>query len=555
MLWGSLALDSPAVRAGKAVSLLIILAFAVGSTFFFRAAFSSLLRIEGIGAPLLWRVISIACGTILAMLIISNLITGVATLYRSSEIAFLMSRPVTYRRIFLTRFYDNLLYSSWSMLALGIPLVAAWGMVFGVPIPLVVGAIVLGLLPLVVIASVIGTVILMLLIGIARRWSPWAAMGLILLLTTGVLYWSSTQRSRGLVVEGSARSSTVERYLTQLGRDPRLPVLPSGWLASGLKAVSGRDYNRALLFGGLLSLTAVVWLRWLALAGGRYYYPSWGTFAGSLIIRRSIKAEKDASSQSAARFGRGILPLQAGTLLRKDVLLFLRSPGQWGQLLLLISFFLIYLVNLVYISSRFDFDHPYWKTMVLFLNFAFSGFILATLSVRFVYPLVSMEGRGISVARMAPMPQRVLIAEKFGLAFGVIFVLCQLIVVVSHSILDIGGTLLFLTTLATFLMGLALTALSVGLGALLPDFSEESPMRIASTPGGVMTVVISLLYVAAMAALVGWPTRGYFLHLIGRGGGIALETGLALLAIGLLNLAVIVLPLYFGARSLAKRDF
>lgn len=548
-LWGGLKLDSWGVRVGKLISLAIIIGFSVGATWFFTGLFRNLLDLEGIGQPLLWRIISITLTTVFALLVVSNLITGIATLYRSNEIPFLLVRPVPYRRIFLSQFGDNLAYSSWSLAVLGIPLIVAWGIVFGLQWWWVVIMTLAGLWPMIIISAVTGAAALMGIVWVAHKTSPRVAMALALLVVASAIATAVINRNRNFIVEGAARSSTIERYVSGLAREPKAPALPSGWLAGSMRAVVKGDAKRALFLIVLLSVTAAVWLRWLAVTAGKHYYRSWTAF-GEMTGRSA----QGGTASSARAFTEGRLPNPLGAMLRKDILIFFRSPSQWAQFLILVAFLLIYLLNLVYVSTRFNFDAPYWKTLVLFLNFAFSGFILATLSVRFVFPLISLEGRGFWVVRSAPVTTRLLFWEKFFLAFVVFMGLCELIVWFSNHVLHIRGAMVVLTTSAIFLMGAALTGLAIGMGAIFPDFKDESPMRIASTPGGVLTVVISLVYVGLMVAILAWPARGYFLYLMGRSSFPTERTLLALAAVFLLNALALAVPIRIGYRALSGRD-
>jgi len=537
------------MRLGKLTSLLVIVLFGIGATFFFRTVFENLLDLESIGEPLLWRVIGIALVTVFALLIVSNLITGIATLYRSDEIPFMFSKPVSYHKVYLSRFIDNLLYSSWSLAVLGVPIVIAWGLVFHASLWTTSALIIFGLLPLVLIAAELGTAALTLLILIARWTSPKLAMTIVIGVIIGAVGVVVQQRSHGLVVEGTARMSTVERYLTGLSRENLSPATPPYWLAAAMRAVQRRNHQRAAFFGVLLTLTSLVWLRWLVRWSGKAYYPSWAAFSEFTGLR-----SRASPAHAARRFTRGWLPNPLNAMLRKDILQFIRNPSQWGQFLILIAFLLVYLLNLVYVSSRLNFDDPHWKTMVLFLNFAFTGFILATLSVRFVFPLISLEGRGFWTLRSAPVSVNLLFWEKFFLAFAVFMGLCELIVFFSNHVLHVTGAMMILTTAATFLMGIALTGLAIGMGALFPDFKDQSPMRIASTPGGVLTVVISLIYVAVMVAILGWPARGYFLYLLGRA---PFPAGRALVALGLVlgvNTLILLIPVRFGRYAIQVRD-
>ena len=549
MLWGSLALDSRSVRFGKIISVFVILTFSTGATYFFYRIFNTLLEIDGIGQPLLMRILAITLATVFAMLVVSNLITGIATLYRSDEISFLFSKPVSVQTIFLSRFFDNLVYSSWSLAVLGVPIIIAWGMTYDLSWYYVLIFIIFGLFPLVLISAIIGVGLLAGLVFLASKTSAKVAMLLIGAIIMASLAYLALERDNSLIVEGAARTSTVERYLATLSQEDRSVALPSNWLSFALIGIVVNDPGRSAFFICLLSLTSIVWLKWLTTSLGGEYYANWSAF-NEIVGKKGIKGQ----AKAAQRFTNGWLPNPLNAMLRKDLLLFRRNPNQWGQFLILVAFLLIYLFNLMYVSSRLDFDNPFWKTLVLFLNFAFTGFILATLSVRFVFPLISLEGRSFWVVRSAPVSINLLFWEKFFLAFVVFMGLCELIVWFTNRVLNVPAAMMTLTTVGTFLMGAALTGLGIGMGALFPDFKEESPMKIASTPGGILTVVISLLYVAMMVSILAWPARGYFVYLMGDG---PFPAGRALTALAFVtgvNLLILLLPVRLGRRSIELRD-
>ena len=58
---------------------------------------------------------------------------------------------------------------------------------------------------------------------------------------------------------------------------------------------------------------------------------------------------------------------------------------------------------------------------------------------------------------------------------------------------------------AIALMSATLSGLSVGLGAIFPNFAEENPSKIVSGFGGTLCLVISFLYVALFVALTATP--------------------------------------------------
>jgi ABC-2 type transport system permease protein len=55
-------------------------------------------------------------------------------------------------------------------------------------------------------------------------------------------------------------------------------------------------------------------------------------------------------------------------------------------------------------------------------------------------------------------------------------------------------------------MTLTLNGLSVGLGALYPNFKEENPSKIVSGFGGTFCLVLSFLYILGSVVLLGLTT-------------------------------------------------
>jgi len=95
----------------------------------------------------------------------------------------------------------------------------------------------------------------------------------------------------------------------------------------------------------------------------------------------------------------------------------------------------------------------------------------------------------------------------------------------------------------------ALTSLSLGLGAVFPLFHETNPMRIVSGLGGIIAILLSLIYlglmVLAMIALYGnYLSAGSTLYSTCLVGGILL-----------FNLIIIVLPIKIGLSAFRKSMF
>jgi hypothetical protein len=59
--------------------------------------------------------------------------------------------------------------------------------------------------------------------------------------------------------------------------------------------------------------------------------------------------------------------------------------------------------------------------------------------------------------------------------------------------------------MVTAVMGIGLSAGSLGLGALLADYKEDDPGKLAAGYGGTINLLVSLVFVAALLVGAGFP--------------------------------------------------
>jgi ABC-2 type transport system permease protein len=522
------------------VPLLIITGLIVGGyQLLLRGA--RFLQAQGqLGTLLLDRTFYLGWSIIFYLLILSNIITAFSTLYRSSEVSFLFTKPLSHLTIFRTKFVENLAYSSWAILILGLPLTLAYGHVQELNLLDMALFLPLGILPYLVIATALG---LSLTLAVARltRWFRMRSIFLTLgLIGTGLfwLYFRFSQQETLLVGE-AASFRALNRYLFNLAGTP-FPLIPSYWFSTMLTAYARGDVAELFFFGALMITTALVAVELAEFLARRHYYPSF-----QILETHSTRRKRTARTLN---WNPRWLPQPALGLVQKEVLQFVRTPQQWLQFLLFGFFIAVYLVNL----SRADFRSftlsPFWRTLIYLFNFGFSGFTLAALTSRFVFPLISLEGRALWTLRTAPLSLRQVFRVKFWLAVLLFFTLAEVVALVSNYYLSRDWFLTLISTLYLCLMSFALVSLALGLGAVFPQFEERNPMRITSSAGGIITIVLSLVYVGLMAGamtatLVLWEQGA--LRTIG---------GLIIPAVILLNAAYIVLPLKWGRRSLLNLE-
>ena len=244
---------------------------------------------------------------------------------------------------------------------------------------------------------------------------------------------------------------------------------------------------------------------------------------------------------------------QVSALIRKELLLFVREPGQWAQFFLVIILVALYFFNLRFIPD--DIEIEQWRTILFLMNFAFCGFVLSTLVVRFIYPSISLEGRSFWVVGSAPLSIRTLFRQKIISSFTVFFLISELIALISSNLLELELLYRLLTFGGIFLMSIALSCLAIGFGAAFPDFTERNPSKIVSSPGGILTILVSLIYLAGMITCVTIPAYRYTEYLVSGGAFPKSELTIGVFVAVLLNVLTMAIPLRLGAKSFENREF
>jgi ABC-2 type transport system permease protein len=534
------------------VGFFVLGCFFAGSFFFFFRIFNYLGGLQDIGILLMNKLVSMGFLAIFVMLIISNIVTSISTLYRSPETTFLLSSPVAYHQVFTVKFIDNIFYSTWAVILLGLPLILAYGMVRDFVIWEYVFEIFCVLLPFVIIPACIGVAFSGVMFLLSRYVSPRSlTISLISVMALAVVLYFKLGKPSSLAFNVMSDWRVLNRYLGSMGVTS-FPFLPSFWVSETLRTLAEKGRGSLLVYMLAMISTTLLFVNALFIAAKKYYYKTWL----ASVEHHGAESKTEKARIKSSRFFRlpDWLPSDFRAVLSKDLKLFTREPAQWAQFTVLLVLLVIYLINLKYFPT--NLEDSYWKTLIGFANFAFSGFILATLSVRFVFPTISLEGRAFWAITSSPMPLRRVFWEKFWSAFLIFLLISEVLAFVSNLMLGLRGVLMVLTFSSVLLMSIALTSLAVGLGAAFPRFEERNPGKIASSMGGMLATIISLFYVGIMVALAAMPASGYAIYRMNPGSKFpSYEVGLAAALMLILNLTAIVVPLKLGVLSMRKRDY
>ena len=443
----------------------------------------------------------------------------------------------------MARFIECVSFSSWALAFLGSPLILAYGVVNDVSWVFYAAALAF-FVPFIALPAAIGSLITLVLARIFPRLRI-RTMVLLGLLAVALFffYW------RENITATQLAEDTFLPALLDATAQTQSPLLPSYWAARGILAAADRRYLECL-YNLLLLVSYALMALWVATqAAHRIFYRGWSSLVGQ--DRTRIKP-----------FGRGILgrldrllrglPNPARALVIKDIKLFWRDPTQWSQFVIFFGIMAVYVAN---IRNSTSYQKEFWRTWIACLNIGACTLILATLTSRFVFPLVSLEGRRFWILGLAPLTFRQIVRQKFLLSVAITSFFTVGLVTLSGIMLKLDPVYLGLSIYSVFITNFGLAGLAVGLGTLYPNFQEDNPARIVSGMGGTLNLLLSIGYitliVGAQTLMLQWRVLGLF----GSDRAFYAAFVSVVVFITALTIATAAIPLRFGLRNLRLMEF
>jgi len=488
-------------RAGRLLVLVGIGAAAWPFIYLTVVKLLSMLRgVEEIGPLLASRLLGLGLLLFLGILLLSNLIASLSSFFLARDLNAIRTAPVDWLSLYSARLVETTVSSSWMVLLILLPVFAAYGRVYGGGV-VFFGIVIAAMIPFLVIPATIGSAITLLLVRVvpARRSRDILAItGLIAaaLLVLGL----RTMRPERLVNPETFRN--LIDFLAAL-RGPATEWLPSGW---GADAV----------MGGLVGTLDPFYLVLL-----------WSTAAATFVIGAALhhrlyprcytKAQEGNENRMRQHFGwvwleraLGTLGVQRRELILKDIKIFFRDPTQWSQLIILAVLVVVYVYNMQVLPLQSGtMITRYLITLVVFLNLALTGFILAAIAARFVFPMLSLEGRTLWLLLSAPVDSGTLLASKFRIGVVLLTGLALVLSITTGILLRVPGGLFALNLLAIMGFGSAFTAQALAWGVLYPQFESENAAQIPTSLGGLLFMLGALATLGLVTVAQIWALRGF----------------------------------------------
>ncbi|MBF0407026.1 MAG: hypothetical protein HQM10_06720 [Candidatus Riflebacteria bacterium] len=444
--------------------------------------------------------------SLMFMLFFSSIVSSFSVFYLDEELKLLFVTPVSAIRIFWSRFILMIIESSWMAMIAFLPVFFAFitaskspvAVYFIFPLFLFVYMLVPNLL------GSLSAIILGTLFPIRQMKKVFQFLSAAML--AGLIFFFRFLEPEKLL--NPKHFSSVSNYILEL-KTSFLTFFPSSWLKNAsLSLFNGNYYESFSNIAPLFAFCAAT-IFILGVTAWMFYLKSW---------QKSLEAvENQVRGLEIARkiF---ISPLKyfsddVRVVLSKEITVFFRDPAIFSQLFMMLAIIFVYGYNL-YIMPLKDIPALYsgeiFDSMVYF-NGPFIGFIVAGMSMRFVFPSVSIEGKAFWAVKASPLAPSRLLMMKFFLYLWPNILMSIVLCGVSNWLFEVTNPILrVLSFFNVILMAIVTTSLAIGVGAIYARFDADNPLKIAGSFGGVVYMLMSGVFILNLLICEVYPMYRFF---------------------------------------------
>jgi len=459
-----------------------------------------------IGSFLLHRFILVVLFIFFITINVGNIVVSYSTLYKSKEVFYLITKPISFTKLFLIKFLDNFFYSSTTLLLIISSVLIGYGAYFNLNWTFYPVALFLLILPFMFTAGLLGVIILLIILKLSSKIGVrkvLVTISLIYFLSVIAFYFISDPMD--LIRKVFDYYPNINQYFGFL-ENSLIHYLPNYWIADSLYWISANKIERAIPFIYANLVCSITLFGITLLMAKKWYYQTWLT---SLNITSELRA-KTRSNKKFFGFNRpSLLDAFDESIVKREFWLFFREPSQWVHLIVM-----IFLIT-VFISSISGIDaiilktyNEYLKTVIYLVVVLFNVFLIGSLSLRFVFPMISLEGESLWKIRSAPINFNHLLLKRLIIYFSVIFLIGQSISFFSN--LHFPVQLSIVAQINTAIISISLVSMNFGMGGIFANYKEKNAIRLASSQGASITFLFTLIYLLMLIIIMFVPVFNFF---------------------------------------------
>ena len=485
---------------------LVYIVFAYGCYLLTQNTIDYLLVNVKIGSFLLHRFILVVLFIFFITINVGNIVVSFSTLYRSKEVNYLITKPLSFTKLFLIKFLDNFFYSSTTLLLIITSVLIGYGVYFKLGWIFYPTALLLLILPFMFTAGSLGAIILLVVLRLASKFGIRKVIVTIFLLYfSSVIAFYYISSPIELIQKVFDYYPNINQYFGFL-ENKLLRFLPNYWVADSLYWISQNKFERAIPFIYANIVCSLTFFAFALLAAKKWYYKTWLT---SLNITSDLRI-KNRFNNKFLRFDKtSKLNSFDESILKREFWLFFREPSQWGHLLVIIILIVIFVssisgINILILKTYND----YLKTIFYLVITLFNVFLIASLSLRFVFPIISLEGDTIWKIRSAPINFNHLLLKRLIIYFSIIFVIAQTISFYSNHLFPLQLAIVAQINIA--IITITLVSMNFGMGGVFLNYKEKNAIRLASSQGASITFLFTLFYLILLIIILFVPVFIFF---------------------------------------------
>lgn len=503
--------------------------------------------IEGLGDLLAYKLLSMVFITFFSLLIFSSILTFLSKLYLSKDLSLVHAMPVSSYKIFLARWIESTIDSSWMVVVYSLPVFIAYGINFASS-PFYYPIVALTLLTLSITASVISSFMVMIAVitvPASRIRGLFVFLGISVFL---ILFIAFRLMRPERLVDPEAFASVLI-YLKNL-KAPASPYLPSTWAFDGIRTALSGSFIPAVFYLALSSSCALVLLLLNIILADAVYFKG---LSKAMTAPMRLLKYKIRPGGHFLHF----LPSSTRALVVKEIKIFFRDQTQWSQLFLIGALVIIYIYNFKVLPlEKSPIKTVYLQNLLAFLNMGLACFVLTAISARFAYPAVSTEGEAFWLIKSAPVKMKTFLWIKFFIYFLPLLFLTEIIIIITNLLLQVTPFMMALSTITVFFMVPGVVAMGIGLGAGYADFKSENPVQTVTSFGGFLFMILGAAYIGIVIILEASPVYSLFMADMRNRALSSFEwiwiIGSFLMVL-ILSVLAVILPMNFGIKKLSQR--
>lgn len=488
------------------VSGFVYLLFAYGCYLLTLNTIEYLLEVVKIGSFLLHRFILVVLFIFFITINVGNIVVSFSTLYKSKEVFFLITKPLSFTKLFLIKFLDNFFYSSTTLLLIIISVLIGYGVYFDLNFWFYPIALFFLIIPFMFTAGSLGAIILLVIMKLSSRFGiRKVLLSITLVYLISVLGFYFVSNPLHLIQRVFDFYPNINQYFGFL-ENPLIKFLPNYWVADSLYWISNDNISRAFPFIYANLVTSIFVFIISLFIAKKWYYQTWLT---SLNITNDLRLRNNIKNRFFAFHKKSSLNSFDESIVKREFWLFIREPSQW------VHFVVMMFLITIFISSISGIDvvilkayNEYLKTIIYLVVSLFNVFLIASLSLRFVFPLISLEGESLWKIRSAPINFKHLLIKRLSLYFAVIFLIGQVISYFSNY--QFPAQLSVIAQINTAIISFTLVSMNFGMGGIFANYKEKNAIRLASSQGASITFLFTLFFLVILIIILFVPVFNFF---------------------------------------------